>query len=474
MLQEILDAQPLLRVCVSSYSEDTEKWPADDAAYVDGGAPPHVFLSITPCRMQNRNPNGSKAGRHSIGIRQREIFLDALDIDVNEERGAFVQLACGKDRKLRRRVEALLTAHGKAGTFLDKPALEGVPRHGLGWKKEPNDGKVMGSAAIGRYKLIRRLGEGGCGIVYLAEQTSPARRQVAIKVIKPGLVSETYIARFKAERRTLALMDHPNIARVLDGGDTEDGRPYLVMELVCGMPVTDYCNENRLVARDRLALFINICHAIQHAHEKGIIHRDIKPSNILVTRRGGASIPKVIDFGIAMVADSRLTDGVVLSAGLQLAGTPAYMSPEQADASGPQVDARTDIYSLGVVLYEMLAGRPPVDSKELIRSGLKGMRRAICATEPLPPSACLQKVLVEKKTRASLRKCMASACLGSVLKGEWDWIVMKAMDKNRRRRYETAATFAAVVQRHLDSQGRQGAASLSDGMRGGGWSREAV
>ena len=242
---------------------------------------------------------------------------------------------------------------------------------------------------IGHYKIREKLGEGGCGVVYVAEQTEPVRRRVALKVIKLGMDTRSVIARFEAERQALAMMDHPNIARVLDAGATETGRPYFVMELVRGIRITDYCDQNQLNTTQRLALFVQVCHAVQHAHQKGIIHRDLKPSNILVTLHDGVPVPKVIDFGIAKATEGRLTDLTVYTELRQFIGTPAYMSPEQAEMSGLDIDTRSDIYSLGVLLYELLTGRTPFDAQELLRAGLDGMRRTIREQEPLRPSTRL-------------------------------------------------------------------------------------
>ena len=242
---------------------------------------------------------------------------------------------------------------------------------------------------IGRYKLLQKLGEGGCGVVYMAEQEEPIRRRVALKVIKLGMDTKNVIARFEAERQALALMDHPNIAKVLDAGATETGRPYFVMELVRGIKITDYCDQNKLCHAERLELFIQVCHAVQHAHQKGIIHRDLKPSNILVTMHDGVPVPKVIDFGIAKATEQRLTDKTLFTAYDQFMGTPAYMSPEQAEMSGLDIDTRSDIYSLGVLLYELLTGKTPFDAKELLASGLDEMRRTIREKEPVRPSTRL-------------------------------------------------------------------------------------
>jgi serine/threonine protein kinase len=245
------------------------------------------------------------------------------------------------------------------------------------------------SDRIDRYKILQKLGEGGCGVVYMAEQTEPVRRRVALKVIKLGMDTKQVIARFEAERQALALMDHPNIAKVLDAGTTEKGRPYFVMELVKGIRITDYCDQHHLATPERLALFTQVCQAIQHAHQKGIIHRDIKPSNILVTLHDGVPVPKVIDFGIAKATEQALTEKTVFTAFGQFMGTPAYMSPEQAELSGLDIDTRSDIYALGVLLYELLTGKTPFDAKELLQAGLDEMRRRIREEEPIRPSTRL-------------------------------------------------------------------------------------
>src|SRR5208283_312015 len=264
-------------------------------------------------------------------------------------------------------LEALLAAHDEPGELLPS----GTPANTATVKIDhPDAGDESVGQTIGRYKLMERLGEGGCGVVYVAEQTEPVRRRVALKVIKLGMDTKAVVARFEAERQALAMMDHPHIAKVLDGGSTESGRPYFVMELVRGIRITDFCDQNNLTTRERLDLFIKVCQAIQHAHQKGIIHRDIKPSNILVTLHGGVPVPKVIDFGIAKATEGRLTDNTVYTQLHQFIGTPAYMSPEQAEMSGLDIDTRSDIYSLGVLLYELLVGRTPFDSKELLAAGL--------------------------------------------------------------------------------------------------------
>jgi hypothetical protein len=305
---------------------------------------------------------------------------------------------------------------------------------------------------LGRYKLLQQIGEGGCGVVYMAEQEEPVRRRVALKVIKLGMDTKSVIARFDAERQALALMDHPNIAKVLDAGATDAGRSFFVMELVRGIKITEYCDQNKLDTEDRLGLFIQVCHAIQHAHQKGIIHRDIKPSNILVTLHDGVPVPKVIDFGIAKATQGRLTDHTLFTAFEQFIGTPAYMSPEQAEMSGLDVDTRSDIYALGVLLYELLTGETPFDTKELLALGLDKLRNTIREKEPERPSTRLRTMLVEDLTTTARRRKTDPPKLIHLVRGDLDWIVMKTLEKDRTRRYETANGLSMDVQRHLNSE----------------------
>jgi WD40 repeat protein/tetratricopeptide (TPR) repeat protein len=302
---------------------------------------------------------------------------------------------------------------------------------------------------VGRYKLLQNIGEGGCGVVFLAEQEQPVRRLVALKVIKPGMDTRAVVARFEAERQALAMMDHPHIAKVLDGGATDAGRPYFVMELVRGMRITDYCDENNLSTEQRLALFVQVCHAIQHAHQKGIIHRDLKPSNILVMVQDGVVSPKVIDFGIAKATEQRLTDKTLLTEFQQVIGTPAYMSPEQADMTSADIDTRSDVYSLGVLLYELLTGRTPLDTQALLRGGLDEMRRKIREEDPPKPSTRLSGLSETDRTNVASHRRSDPAELASLLRGDLDSIVMKCLEKDRSRRYETANGLAMDVQRHL-------------------------
>src|SRR5207249_875796 len=324
---------------------------------------------------------------------------------------------------------------------------------------------------IGPYKLLEQIGEGGFGVVFMAEQQEPLRRKVALKVIKPGMDSRQVIARFEAERQALAIMDHPNIAKVLDAGTTgeaeprplgsgEDaplpngrgsGRPYFVMELVKGVPITDFCDQNQLTPRERLELFIPVCHAVQHAHQKGIIHRDIKPSNVMVTLHDGTPVPKIIDFGIAKAMGQQLTDKTLFTNFAQLVGTPLYMSPEQAGLSGLDVDTRSDIYSLGVLLYELLTGTTPFDKDRFKEAGYDEIRRIIREEEPPKPSTRIS-TLGQAATTLSTQRKSDKRKLSQLFRGELDWIVMKALEKDRSRRYETASGFAADVQRYLNDE----------------------
>ena len=305
---------------------------------------------------------------------------------------------------------------------------------------------------IGRYKLLQQIGEGGCGTVFLAEQEVPMRRRVALKIIKLGMDTKAVIARFEAERQALALMDHPNIAKVLDAGATDSGRPYFVMELVRGIKITDYCDQNHLTTRQRLELFIPVCQAIQHAHQKGIIHRDIKPSNILVTLNDGVPVPKVIDFGIAKATVGKLTDHTVFTAVEQFLGTPAYMSPEQAELTSLDIDTRSDIYSLGILLYELLAGSTPFTTVELLSQGIEAMRKMIREQEPARPSTRLSAMTSAESTTAAQRRATDPVRLAGQLQGDLDWIVLKCLEKDRTRRYETANGLATDLRRHLNDE----------------------
>ena len=314
----------------------------------------------------------------------------------------------------------------------------------------PADAERPGTI-IGPYKLLEQIGEGGFGLVFMAEQQQPVRRKVALKILKPGMDTRQVIARFEAERQALALMDHPNIARVLDAGETGSGRPHFVMELVKGVPITDYCDQSRLTTRERLALFTHVCHAVQHAHHKGIIHRDLKPSNVMVTLHDGVPVVKVIDFGIAKALGQQLTDKTLFTGFAQMVGTPMYMSPEQAQLSGLDIDTRSDIYSLGVLLYELLAGVTPFDRERLRTVGYDEMRRIIREEDPPSPSTRLS-TLGQAAVTVSAERQSDPKRLCRLLRGELDWIVMKALEKDRNRRYETANELARDVDRYLKDE----------------------
>jgi WD40 repeat protein/tRNA A-37 threonylcarbamoyl transferase component Bud32 len=370
-----------------------------------------------------------------------ELFSEAKALPAGD-RTRLVEEACGDDQDLREQLLVLLRAHDKAGDFL-QPApllLSNSPAN-----EQPGD-------RIGRYKLREPIGEGGCGIVYMADQEEPVRRRVALKVIKLGMDTKSVIARFEAERQALALMDHPNIAKVLDAGATDAGRPYFVMELVCGVRITDYCDQNHLSTEERLKLFIQVCNAVQHAHQKGIIHRDLKPSNILVTLHDGVPVPKVIDFGVAKATQERLTDLTVYTQVQQIIGTPLYMSPEQAELNGLDVDTRTDIYALGVLLYELLTGRTPFDAETLHNSSYDEMRRFIREEEPQKPSTALHTMAEGALRNVAQHRASEPPKLIHAIRGDLDWIVMKTLEKDRARRYETASGLAADVQRHLSNE----------------------
>jgi serine/threonine protein kinase len=374
----------------------------------------------------------------------RAIFNVASEIAPGAGRQAYLDQACRDDAALRANVEELLRVEESAGGFLADPKHETTIQIVPVTERE--------GALIGRYKLLEKVGEGGCGVVFVAEQTEPVRRRVALKVIKLGMDTKQVVARFEAERQALAMMDHPNIAKVLDAGATEQGRPYFVMELVRGIKITDYCDQAHLTTNERIGLFIKVCQAIQHAHQKGIIHRDIKPSNILVTLHDGVPVPKVIDFGIAKATEGRLTDATVYTQLHQFIGTPAYMSPEQAEMSGLDIDTRSDIYSLGVLLYELLAGSTPFDAKELISLGIDAMRKTIREKEPMRPSTRFATLQAQELTTTAKLRSTDTSKLVNQLKGDLDWIVMKCLEKDRTRRYDTANGLAMDLQRHFGNE----------------------
>lgn len=370
----------------------------------------------------------------------RDHFLAAMEQDGLEAQLHYVAHNCPSEPKLRDQLVAMLKAHQHSGAFL---------------LSEPTQDQIGASngdftrTRVGPYKIRELLGEGGMGSVYLAEQERPVRRKVALKIVKPGLDTRQVIARFEAERQALAMMDHPNIARVFDGGSMDNGRPYFVMELVRGMPITEYSDRERLPLHRRLDLFVVVCRAVHHAHQKGIIHRDIKPSNILVTMIDGLPVPKIIDFGIAKATGASLTDNTVYTRFNQLVGTPAYMSPEQAALSGVDIDTRSDIYSLGVVLYELLTGTTPIQRRTLENAAFDEIRRIIQEEEPPRPSLRLSTLLADELSTVSENRQDNPRHLELSMRRELDWIVLKALDKDRQRRYSSASAFAEDVLRYL-------------------------
>ncbi|MBX9627302.1 MAG: serine/threonine protein kinase, partial [Gemmataceae bacterium] len=402
---------------------------------------------------------------------ERDLFLSAIAIPDPAARSAFLDRACGGDPGLRRGVDQLLAAHAEAGSFLDPPPAPGTagvppaPEPTVDLPAGPPTGtfgdatasyrpapEVPETVIAGRYKLLEPIGEGGMGTVWMAQQTEPVKRRVAVKLVRSDRGgSRAILARFEAERQAIALMDHPHIAKLLDAGATAGGEPFFVMELVRGVPLTQFCDARRLTVPERLDLFRQICGAVQHAHQKGIIHRDLKPSNVLVESHDGKPVPKVIDFGLAKaVGGLDLTDRSVFTGFGAVLGTPSYMAPEQATLSAVDVDTRADVYALGVILYELLAGSPPIRRDELKRAALEEMLRAVREDEPPPPSSRISGS-AEKPSIAANRQT-EPARLGRFVRGELDWVVMKALAKDRDRRYETAAAFGADVGRFLNHE----------------------
>ena len=374
----------------------------------------------------------------------KAIFLDAVDKLRPAERIRFLDAACDENDDLRREVEILLDAHVKAASFLEEPAVAAPTLDQPSGTERPD-------TQIGPYILVEEIGEGGMGIVYMAVQREPVERKVALKIIRPGMDTREVIARFAAEKQALALMDHPSIAKVLDAGSTESGRPYFVMELVSGVPLTDYCDADSLTTRQRLGLFTQVCQAVQHAHQKGIVHRDLKPSNILVTMHDGVPVPKIIDFGIAKAINQQLASNAVYTSHGQMIGTPLYMSPEQAEHSGLDIDTRSDVYSLGVLLYELLTGSTPFDREQLKDAELDEVRCLIREREPPRPSIRISTMGMAATTVSERRRTNAVE-LSNSLRHELDWIVMKALEKDRTRRYQTANEFARDIQRYLHDE----------------------
>ncbi|MCR9293281.1 MAG: serine/threonine protein kinase, partial [bacterium] len=379
-------------------------------------------------------------------LNEKAIFAVAISIPVKEAREIYLDQVCKDNRDLRSRVELLLRMQEEEPEFLETPAQHVVATIALA-----NSDSATGQF-IGPYKIREKIAEGGMGAVYVAEQTEPVRRKVALKVIRPGMAGPDVVARFEAERQALAMMDHPNIARVLDGGATEEELPYFVMELVQGLPINEYCDQKRLTIRQRLELFVGVCRAVQHAHQKGIIHRDLKPSNILVAEIDGVAVPKVIDFGIAKALHQKLTDQTVYTQFSQMVGTPLYMSPEQAGLGVIDVDTRSDVYSLGAVLYELLTGETPFDRETLKKATFDEMRRIIREDEPKRPSALVSTLAAEAQSTVAQRRHLDARQHRDSLAGELDWLVMKALDKDRNRRYESANALAADIERYLNDK----------------------
>ncbi len=353
---------------------------------------------------------------------EEQVFGRALAIENLQQRQRYLEEACAGDSSLLKRVQVLLEAAGQHDSFLESPAALLAPTF------IPQNVLERSGMQIGPYKLLEQIGEGGFGVVFMAEQQQPVRRKVALKVIKPGMDSRQVIARFEAERQALALMDHPNIARVFDAGETESGRPYFVMELVRGIPITQFCDDAQFTTRERLDLFVSVCNAAQHAHQKGIIHRDLKPSNVLVTLHDGTPTVKVIDFGVAKATGQQLTEKTLFTGFAQMVGTPLYMSPEQAALSGLDIDTRSDVYSLGVLLYELLTGTTPLTRERLQSAAFDEVRRLIREEEAIRPSTRVSSLGQSASSVSALRRT-EPARLSQLLRNELDWITLKALRK---------------------------------------------
>jgi serine/threonine protein kinase len=371
-----------------------------------------------------------------------EELFEAVRTRSAEERARYLADACGPDTELRAAVESLLTAHDAAAQFLQSPAV--------GVDLDPPLMFAAPGTMIGRYKLLEPIGEGGYGVVFMAEQTAPVQRRVALKIIKAGMDTKQVIARFEAERQALALMDHPNIAKVFDAGVTDTGRPYFVMELVKGVSIIKYCDAHHVPPRERLELFVQVCQAVQHAHQKGIIHRDIKPTNVLIALYDGKPVPKVIDFGVAKATGQQLTERTMFTGFGDVIGTLEYMSPEQAEMNQLDVDTRSDIYSLGVLLYELLTGSTPLENKRIKQVALLEVLKFIREEEPPRPSTRLSTAA--QLPHIAANRGVEPKKLSGLVKGELDWIVMKSLEKDRSRRYETANGLALDVQRYLEDE----------------------